>query len=76
MNIKVSVYDFFAYTISGGLILFTAVYALDIFGVLQIDLLSLTPSAGQSAILIAVAYIIGLLFEPIGKLWHRLFLDF
>ena len=73
MSIKVNAYDFFAYTIPGGLILFTILYALNIFGVIQIDFLTIVSSVGQSLIVIAASYIAGLLIEPIGKLWYRLF---
>jgi len=73
MSIKANVYDFFAYTIPGGFILFTTLYALNILGVLQIDFLSLAPSTLQIIVIIGLSYIIGLLFEPIGRLWSRLF---
>jgi len=73
MSIKANVYDFFAYTIPGGFILLTTLYVLNIFGVLQIDFLSLAPSTAQIIVIIGLSYIIGLLFEPIGRLWSRLF---
>jgi hypothetical protein len=73
MSIKANVYDFFAYTIPGGFILLTTLYALTIFGVLQIDFFSLAPSTAQIIIIIGLSYILGLLLEPIARLWYRLF---
>ena len=73
MNIKISVYDFFAYTIPGFIILFTILYAYTIFGSIQIDFLSINPSIAQIAVLLGVCYIIGLVFDSTGKLWYRVF---
>lgn len=73
MNIKISVYDFFAYTIPGGLILFTTAYALIVFGIVPFDFLLLSPSLAQITVIISLAYVVGLLFDPISKFWHRLF---
>jgi hypothetical protein len=73
MNVKISVYDFFAYAIPGGLILFIIAYALIIFGLIPFDVLLLSPSLAQITVIIGLAYVIGLLFEPIGKFWYRLF---
>ena len=56
MNIKANVYDFLAYTVPGGFILLTTLYALNVFGVLQIDFLSLDPSATQIIVIIGLAF--------------------
>lgn len=73
MNIRISVYDFFAYTIPGSLLLFSIAYTLIIFGVLPIDILLFSPSLIQTTVIIGLGYLVGLLFEPIGKIWYSLF---
>jgi len=73
MNIKASVYDLLAYIIPGGFLLLTTLYALNIFGVLRIDILSLAPTTAQLVVVIGFSYIIGWLFRPIGRYWSRLF---
>ena len=73
MNIKISVYDFFAYTIPGSLLLFSVAYTLIIFGILPVEALLFSPSLIQTAVIICLAYLVGLLFEPIGRTWYSLF---
>ena len=73
MNIKASVYDLLAYIIPGGFIVLITLYALNVFGVLRIDILSLTPSAAQLVVVIGFSYLIGWLFRPIGRYWSRWF---
>lgn len=73
MNVKANVYDFFAYTIPGGFILLAGLYAMNAFGILKIDFLALAPTTLQSIVMLGAAYIMGLLFEPIGRWWSRLF---
>lgn len=73
MNIKISIYDFFAYTIPGILLLFSIAYTLVIFGFLPVDVFLFAPSITQAVIIIGLAYIVGLLFEPFGRIWYSLF---
>jgi hypothetical protein len=74
MSIKLGLYDFFAYTLPGGLYLSVVAYGAAIFGLIVIDLNSLgTLSFVQIVILVAVAYFISFVFDPFAKYWHRLF---
>lgn len=73
MNIKISVYDFFAYTIPGSLLLFSVPYTLIIFDFVPRDVLLFSPSPIQVIIILGSAYVVGLLFEPIGKFWYGRF---
>lgn len=73
MSIKVSIYDFFAYTIPGGLYVLLIAYACSIFGLLQIDWLKLDLSAAQIIIAVGLAYIAGLILDPVAGLWYCLF---
>jgi len=73
MNVKISVYDFFAYTIPGSLLLFSIAYTLIIFDALPIDVLLFSPSLTQTAVFVGLSYLVGLLFEPIGRVWYSLF---
>jgi hypothetical protein len=74
MSVTISIYDFFAYTIPGALYLFTVLYACAVLGFLEIDWLSLDLSLVQIIIAAGLAYILGLIFEPIAKLvYERLY---
>jgi len=73
MNIRISIYDFFAYTIPGGVYLFIGLYVLSQFGILNFDFLSFNPSFFQLVIIAGSAYILGMLMEPIAKVWYGLF---
>ncbi|MFM9948639.1 MAG: hypothetical protein ACKV1O_11935 [Saprospiraceae bacterium] len=65
MNIKASIYDFFAYTIPGGLLLLLVLHGLKTFGVA--DYFSTALNGGFSALLFGglAAYLIGFVFDPI-----------
>lgn len=73
MSIRLSIYDFFAYTIPGSLYLFIIGYICSQFGLLQIDLLNFTPSLFLILVIAGSAYILGMIFEPLAKAWYRLF---
>jgi hypothetical protein len=74
MSIRVGLYDFFAYTIPGGLYLFTIAYLGIILGWVKIDFQILDNlSVIQIGLLIALSYLIGMILEPIAKQWHRIF---
>lgn len=72
--IKISIYDFFAYTIPGGFYLFTIAYLCTSFDWFTIDLKSFTDLSLAGFFVIAIlAYVTGFIFDPIAALWHRLF---
>jgi len=74
MSITVSIYDFFAYTIPGGVYLFAIIYACATFGIVTIDYQSLNSlSATQITAGAILAYILGLLLDQFAKYWYRLF---
>jgi len=73
MSIRISIYDFFAYTIPGGVYFFIAIYTLSQLGVLNLDLLTFNPSFFHLVIIAGMAYILGMLMEPIAKVWYNLF---
>jgi len=74
VSIKLGLYDFFAYTLPGGLYLSVLAYGAAIFGLIAFDLKALgTLSFVQIVILVAVAYFISFMFDPFAKYWHRLF---
>ena len=74
MSIKIGIYDFFAYTIPGVFYLFTIAYLCTIFGLVAIDVQSLDNlSTLQVLVLAILAYIIGMIFDPITNLWCRFF---
>jgi hypothetical protein len=74
MSIRVGLYDFFAYTIPGGLYLFTITYLGIILGWIKIDFQVFNNlSVMQVSVLIALAYITGMILEPIAKQWQRIF---
>lgn len=72
MPIRVGTYDFFAYTFPGGLYLIATLYLLQKYGVFQLDYANIP--AVYVFTLIGVAYVMGLVIDPIaGNLWYRLF---
>ena len=75
MSVRISVYDFFAYTIPGGLYLFATLYTCTVLGFLEIDWFSLELSLMQIIIAAGLAYILGLLLDPVAKLvYERVFM--
>jgi len=74
MSIKISIYDFFAYTIPGGFYLFTIAYACSVFGLITFDFQALADLSIIQVLLIAAsAYVVGLLIDRIAAIWYRLF---
>jgi len=74
MSIRIGIYDFFAYTIPGGFYLLTIAYLCLISGLATIDFQSLSnPSIVQAIVVAILAYIAGLVFDPIAQPWYRLF---
>ena len=73
MNIRLSIYDFFAYTIPGGMYLFVIAYICFLFDILHIDLSTFAPSFFQSLLIAGIAYVLGVVFEPVAKAWYKLF---
>jgi hypothetical protein len=74
MSIKISLYDFFAYTIPGGFYLFTIAYVCSVFGLIALDFQALSNLSVIQVLLIAApAYVAGLLIDRIAAVWYRLF---
>lgn len=73
MSVRISIYDFFAYTIPGGLYLFTIAYACTAWGLLRIDWLTLDLSIAQIVMAAGLAYIAGLILDPVVQPWYHLF---
>lgn len=76
MSIKIGIYEFFAYTIPGIVYLSVGAYLLYVFGRIQINLQTLADwPLSIYALVLLVAYILGLLMDPIAKkVWYdRLF---
>lgn len=73
MSIRISIYDFFAYTIPGSVYLLVIAYVCSLFGILHIDLSTFNPSFFQTLLIAGVAYVLGMIFEPIAKAWYKLF---
>jgi hypothetical protein len=73
MSVKLNPYDFFAYTIPGGVVLFTILYSLDSFGIYDVDFQGMIASAGWLLLLAGVAYLTGLLIKPFSDFWYHLF---
>ena len=74
MSVTISIYDFFAYTIPGALYLFTLLHACTVFGFSELDWSSLDLSLVQVIIATGLAYILGLIFDPLARLvYERVF---
>ncbi len=74
MSIRLGLYDLFAYTIPGSLYIFCIAHLAMILGWTTLDFQLLSSlSAVQVFILAALAYIAGLIVEPIAKQWRSLF---
>jgi hypothetical protein len=74
MSIRLSLYDFFSYTIPGIFYLLIIGYWLNAFGVVAIDLSAIGGiSLSALLILIGAGYIVGMLIDPIAYRWTRLF---
>jgi hypothetical protein len=74
MSIPFGIYDFFASALPGGLYLFIIIYLCAITGVIQIDFQALNNLSTIQIIAGAmVAYILGLVFDPVAKVWYRIF---
>lgn len=65
MSIRMGIYDFFAYTIPGGLCLLAVLYAITIFTPLRIDLMQV--SIAQVLIFAVASYVVGILVDPLAK---------
>lgn len=74
MSISVGIYDFFAFTIPGGLYLATIIYLSTALGLVQVKINDFSNlSLIQIVVGVAVAYILGLIVDPVAKQWYRLF---
>lgn len=71
MGIRVTLYDLFAYTIPGGFYIATFFYFGVLLGLVKIDFQTLSNlMATQIIALTIVAYIIGLIFDPLSRPWY------
>jgi hypothetical protein len=74
MSIKISLYDFFAYTIPGAVYLTVAAYTAVLFGLMKLDLNALNSiSIAAGLFLLGASYVVGMVMDPLANLWHRLF---
>jgi len=74
MSIRIGIYDFFAFTVPGIFYLLTSTYVGIILGLIKIDFNTLTEVSVLFVILMAlVAYVIGLLLDPIARQWYCIF---
>lgn len=73
MSIRIGIYDFFAYTIPGGLVLLILLCGLDSFGVQGVweKLNNLTTP--QIFLLIIICYLMGFVFNPFFTKWGGFF---
>ncbi len=75
MSISLSLYDFFAYTLPGGLYLFAIIHGSVILGLATAtnfkSLDSLAPT--EIAVLAGVTYLLGIAFDKLATEWHYLF---
>lgn len=74
MSIRLSLYDFFSYTIPGIFYILIFGFWLNAFGAMDIDF-SVFGGISLSALLILIGagYIVGVLIDPIAYRWTRLF---
>jgi len=69
--IKFGLYDAFSYTIPGGFYLATFLYMGVVFGAVTIDFATLNDLVLTQIIVLAIlAYVMGLLFDPLARKWH------
>ncbi len=74
MSIRISVYDFFAYTIPGLAYILVTVHALVLFEVIQLSLSLLVDFPLTIALsLIGIGYVLGLLIDAVADRWRKLF---
>lgn len=74
MTIQFGIYDFFAYSVPGGLYLLSLIYILGSFAGVKFDFASLSNLSIIQVLLIAIpAYIVGLIIDRIAIFWYRNF---
>ena len=74
MGIKVTLYDFFAYTIPGGFYIATFVYLGVMLGFISIDAQILESlSLSQIIAFAIIAYVTGLILDPTSRPWYYRF---
>jgi hypothetical protein len=75
MNIRIGLYDFFAYTLPGSFFILVICYFLYAYGILKIDPISELKSLTviSFVVILGIGYIFGLLIDPISYRWARLF---
>jgi hypothetical protein len=74
MSIKLGLYDFFAFTIPGGLYILVINHLFTIFGWIRVDFRFFNGlPVLQIFVLAVLAFIAGLLIDPVAQRWGRLF---
>lgn len=73
MSIRIGIYDFFAYTIPGGLMLCIALGVLDTFGFPEVWVNFFNLNTLQIFLLIIGCYLTGFVISPILSKWSHLF---
>lgn len=75
MSLRISLYDFFSYTLPGVFFILIIALGLTTFGVINFDLAILADlSLSSLLILTGAGYLLGLLLNPIAERWVRLFI--
>lgn len=73
MSIRIGIYDFFAYTIPGGLMLCIALGVLDMFDVPDVWVKFFNLNTLQIFLLIIGCYLTGFVINPVLSKWSHLF---
>ena len=71
MNIKIGMYDFFAYTIPGGFYLLAIICGCAICGLVTIDLRTFDISLTELVAITVLAFVAGWVFDPVARTWYR-----
>jgi hypothetical protein len=73
MSIRTSIYDFFAYTIPGGLLLLAILVGLELFGLTDLWTQFYKSNFSQILILILSSYVMGHITSTINSRWVKFF---
>lgn len=73
MSIRTSIYDFFAYTIPGGLVLFAVLGGIEMFGLTDLWTKYYRSNFSELLTIVVCSYIVGHLTNPLNSKWVKLF---
>jgi len=73
MSIRTSIYDFFAYTIPGGLVLFAVLGGFEMFGLTDLWTKYYRSNFSELLTIVVCSYIVGHLTNPLNSKWLKLF---